>query len=84
MTRINEKPKEISLLMERILIEGCYPKGQYKADHTKEFEDAFDKEMLFIEKSVGNTGYYDILGMYSFKELAIARLKWFAHTKLGL
>lgn len=84
VTRIKEKPKEISLLMERILIEGCYPKGQYKADHTKEFEDAFDKEMLFIEKSSGNTGYYDILSMYSFKELAIARLKWFAHTKLGL
>lgn len=83
LSRTDEPTVKIADLLNDILFTDKYPKGQYKADHSQEFEDAFDREMLFINKSKGNTGYYDILGMYSFKELAIARLKWFVHEILG-
>lgn len=84
LTRNEEPAIDISVILEDILIKGKYPKGQYKEEHSKEFEAAFDNEMNFIARSANNAGYYDILGMYSLKELTIARLKWFAHAKLGL
>lgn len=84
LTRINEPVITISNLLEDVLFSDKYPKGLYKANHSLVFEESFDREMEFINRSKTNTGYYDILGMYSFGELFIARLKWFAHEVIGL
>ena len=84
LTRIKEPAVAICDLLEDVLFTNNYPKGKYKANNLDNFEKAFESELKFIERSRDNKGYYDILGMYSLKELVVARLKWFAHEIIRL
>lgn len=78
-----EEPKtDISFWLKEILVECKYPRSHaMKSTHDNMIKE-FDYQMKFVERSIDNTGYYNLFSIKSSKTLFVAHLKWFIHEYL--
>lgn len=80
--RVSEPPVEINILLESVLLENKYPPKGIMNDSMSDANEAFERELTFIEKSKGNTGYYDVESLVSLKTRLVSRLVWWKYKIL--
>lgn len=77
--RTSEPAIPISILLEAVLLEGKYPRRGVYTNTMSDVNEAFEKDLSFIEKSKGNTGYYDVESLITLKNRVISRLVWWKY-----
>lgn len=75
-----EPQVKISSMLDAVLIERKYPRKGTQTNTMEDVDKAFEKELTFIEKSKGNTGYYDVESFISLKTRLISRMVWWKYT----
>lgn len=80
--RVTEPPVPISMLLESVLLDNKYPSNGFLTDTMSDANEAFERELTFIEKSKGNTGYYDIESFIPLKTRLLSRLVWWKYQFL--
>jgi len=80
--RVLEPKIAISKLLEAVLIGKHYPRKGILTDSMSDENEAFERELAFIERSKNNTGYYDVKSLMSLKTRIISRLVWWKYKIL--
>lgn len=74
-----EPQVKISSLLESVLFDNKYPRKGVHTNTMDDADEAFERELEFIEKSKGNTGYYDVESLISLKKRITSLLVWWKY-----